>query len=155
MAKKTRKRIKARPKQPRYPRGLATIAAADVVIIRAFLNFIWLDSHDIANKIVAAVKQGANANGGKTINAVAIGKWRALLQPHVHSVLLSGGDWTAGGANVLIAAHGMGNIASTLTSNTNECKEMQLKAAFGAAKANTICLTGGVGGGSWCSFDWF
>ena len=83
-----------------------------------------------------------------------MGKWRNLLQPHVYDVLMTGGDWAASGANVLTAARGMGNIAATLT-GTAECQENQLKAAFRAAKSNTVCLTGGnIGGGSWCSFDW-
>ena len=100
------------------------------------------------------MSQGATANGGKTISTAAMDKWRNLLQPHVYAVLISGGNWVGGAANVLTAARGMGDIAATLTSNSTEIKENQLKAAFRAAKFNTVCMTGGVGGGSWCSFDW-
>jgi hypothetical protein len=142
------------PKYPRYPKDLSTMAVKDAIVIKTALNVYWTQSHDIANQIVAAVRQGAHANGGKTTNAAAMAKWRNLLQPHVYSVLFTGGDWAASSANVLIAAGGMGDIASTLTSGA-ECKENQLKAAFRAAKLNTVCLTGGSGGGNWCTFDWF
>jgi hypothetical protein len=155
MAKKTRSASKVRPGRPRYPKFLQTVPVAHAVVLKAALDLVWLESRDITSQIMTAVTQGAHANGGKTINAGAMTKWRTVLQPHVYGVLLSGGNWTTSRANVLIAARGMGNIAATLTSTTNECKEFQLKAAFRAAKANTICLTGGVGGGSWCSFDWF
>lgn len=154
MAKKAPKPTHYRPKHPRYPMNLKARAAPNAIAVRAFLDLEWIRSHQIAAQIVAAVSQGATANGGKTISTAAMDKWRNLLQPHVYAVLISGGNWVGGAANVLTAARGMGDIAATLTSNSTEIKENQLKAAFRAAKFNTVCMTGGVGGGSWCSFDW-
>jgi hypothetical protein len=121
--------------------------------LKAFYDVLWGQSHQIAHDIILAVKQGANGNGGKSTHAGSMNEWRDLLQPHVYGVLTGGGNWAAARVNVLIAAGGMGNIAATLTSG-NVCQGDQLKAAFHAAKANTVCLTGGVGGGAWCSFEW-
>jgi hypothetical protein len=138
---------------PRYPKGFDELAPPAVVTLKSFFNLKWSESQQITNQIMAAVIQGANANGGKTTNATSMGKWRDLLQPHVYSVLLSAGDWAKDGANVLSAAQNMGDIAATITSGS-ECKENQLKAAYSAARASTVCTSGGSGGGNWCTFDW-
>jgi len=155
MSKTSLKLIEYRYKQyPPYPKTLSTTPDLATITIKAFLNTTWSDSQHITNQIVAAVKQGAHANGNKTTNPVAMTSWRNLLQPHVYGVLLTGGNWAASSANVLTAARSMGDIAATLTNNSNECKANQLKAAYKAAKLNTTCGDGTSGGGNWCTFEW-
>jgi len=129
---------------------------ANLLLLTAWVDWNFLISVRITNKIVAAVNSAAAAKN-KSTNHGAMQDWANKLQLHVYGVLNSGGNWAASEATVLSVAAVMGDLAAQLAgSSSTECKEPQLKASFLACKAHEDCrATSSVGGGNWCTFDWF
>lgn len=116
-----------------------------------FFKSIW-----VTHLIVKEVLKGVDGVNHKTANAAAISEWRGKLQAAVYANLDNGGNWEGEGTNVLVVAKDMGLIAGVLSGTKPEAGTNQLKSAFAATKSHTTCSAGGgVGGGAWCSFDWF
>jgi hypothetical protein len=125
-----------------------------VKLILAFLRSTWGQANQIANEIVQAVRDSLNGHG-KGENAAALAEWRGLLVDAVYLRLLTGGNWTTDGRNVLSVATDMGTIAALLCGSSPQPSKDQLKVSFAACKSHNTCSAGGIGGGAWCSFDWF
>ena len=111
----------------------------------------------ITNLIVKQVRAGIKSvNANKTPNEPALAEWRGLLQTAVYDRLKAGGNWGTDGANVLAVAHDMGKIAGMISGGLLSAGPDHLKVAFLASKFHVTCsANGGVGGGAWCTFDWF
>jgi hypothetical protein len=122
--------------------------------IKAYFELTLGRAIAITNALVRAVANGL-ALKYKTPNDSAIEEWRYLLFVAVYKRLLSGGDWDADGSHVLAVATDMGGIAGLLAGSKSEASANHLKAAFLASKSHDTCSSAGVGGGAWCTFDWF
>jgi hypothetical protein len=138
----------------RLPRDLERGDFEGVKFILAYLRSKWAEANRIANDIVKAVRDSLYAHG-KGENAPALAEWRGLLVDAVYAKLLTGGDWGTDGPNVITVATDMGTIAALLCGSSAQPTKDQLKVAFAACKSHNTCSAGGVGGGAWCSFDWF